>query len=81
MCIASENVPGMGSNNHIATGRYLKLLGILLRNIKQKPSIEFPPSETQHTWNKSLNIEWLWFRYTWKCSRNKRQGQYLHEER
>ena len=62
MCIASENFPGMGSNNHIATGRYLKLPGILLRNFKQKPLIEFPPSETQRTWNKALNIEWLWLR-------------------
>ena len=59
MCIASENFPGMGSNNHLATGRFLKLLGLLLENVKQKAPTEFPPNETQHTWNKALNIEWL----------------------
>ena len=49
MCIASENFPGMESNNHLATGRFLKLLGLLSKNVEQKPSTEFPPNETQRT--------------------------------
>ena len=59
MVIVSENFPGMGSNNHLATGRYLKLMGLLLNNVKQKAPIQFPPNNTQRTWNKNLNIEWL----------------------
>ena len=59
MHIQSENFPGMGSNNHIATGRYLKCMGILLNKVQQKPPTVFPPDTTQHTWNKSLNKEWL----------------------
>ena len=57
MVIVSENFPGMGSNNHLVTGRYLKLMGLLLNNIKQKAPIQFPPNNTQRTWNKNLNIE------------------------
>ena len=30
-----------------------------MENVKQKAPTEFPPNETQHTWNKALNIEWL----------------------
>ena len=59
MVIVSENFPGMASNNHLATGRYLKLMGLLLNNVKQKAPIQFPPNNTQRTWNKNLNIEWL----------------------
>ena len=49
----------MGSNNHVAIGRYLKCMGLLLNKVKQIPPTVFPPDSTQRTWNKPLNIEWL----------------------
>ena len=49
MHIQSENFPGMGSNNHLATGRYLKCMAILLSKVKQKPPTVFPPDITQRT--------------------------------
>ena len=55
----SKNFPAMGSNNHIATGYYLKCMDILLSKVKQKPPTVFPPDSTQRTWNKHVNTEWL----------------------
>ena len=42
--ILSENFPGMGCNSHIAIGRYLKIMGLNLKNIKEKRPTIFPPN-------------------------------------
>ena len=59
MVVKSEKFPGMGAENHLALGRFLKILGLYLKYVKEKTPTIFPPESTQQSWNKSLNIEWL----------------------
>ena len=55
----NENFPGMGCENHLAVGRYMKILCEHVLHMKEDTPIIFPPMNTQHTWNKKLNVEWL----------------------
>ena len=59
MNIMNEKFPGMGSENQIAVGRYLKVMGLNLKNIVTTPPMIFPPDSTQKSWNKKFNHEWL----------------------
>ena len=59
MVIKNEKFPGMGAENHIALGRFMKILGLYLKYVKEKIRTVFPPDSTQQSWNKSLNMEWL----------------------
>ena len=59
MVVKSEKFPGFGSENHIALGRYLKILGLHLKYVTNKPPTVSPPDSTQASWNKNLNVEWL----------------------
>ena len=59
MKITNEKFPGMGSENQIAVGRYLKLMGLCLKNLVTTPPMIFPPDSTQKNWNKKFNFEWL----------------------
>ena len=59
MKISNESFPGMGSENHIAVGRYLKVMGLNLKYLVKTPPIIFPPDSTQNHWNKKFNFEWL----------------------
>ena len=59
MVVKSERFPGFGSENYIALGRYLKILGLHLKYVTSKPPTVFPPDSTQASWNKNLNVEWL----------------------
>ena len=57
--IKSENFPGIGSENYIAIGRYMKILATYLQQTKESSPIVFPPDSTQKSWTKQLNLEWL----------------------
>ena len=59
MKIVNEKFPGMGSENHIAVGRYIKLMGLNLKNVVTTHPMIFPPESTQKNWNKKFNFEWL----------------------
>ena len=59
MKIVNEKFAGMGSENHIAVGRYIKLMGLNLKNVVTTHPMIFPPESTQKNWNKKFNFEWL----------------------
>ena len=59
MNIMNEKFPGMGSENQIAVGRYLKVMGLNLKNIVTTSPMISPPDSTQKSWNKKFNHEWL----------------------
>ena len=42
MNISNESFPGMGSENHIAVGRYLKFIGLNLKHLVTTPPMIFP---------------------------------------
>ena len=63
MKISNESFPGMGSENHIAVGRYLKVMELNLKYLVKNPPIIFPPDSTQNHWNESsLPFSWAPFR-------------------
>ena len=47
--IKSEKFPGMGAENHLALGRFLKILGLYLKYVKEKTPTIFPPESTQQS--------------------------------
>ena len=47
MVIKNEKFPGMGAENHIALGRFMKILGLYLKYVKEKIRTVFPPDSTQ----------------------------------
>ena len=57
--IKSEKFPGMGSDNFLAVGRYMKIMSGILNKTKEESATVFPPDDTQNMWNKKLNTEWL----------------------
>ena len=54
--ISNESFPGMESENCIVVGRYLKFMGLNLKNLVTTPPIIFPPESTQNHWNKKFNF-------------------------
>ena len=57
--VKSEKFPGMGSDNFLAVGRYMKIMSEILNKTKEESPTVFPPDDTQKMWNKKLNTEWL----------------------